>query len=514
MAAFIRWSQKSLGYELIAAVDLGSNSFRLQVGRVIDDQVYPLDGIKEPVRLASGLTTDKRLDAASRQRALQALSRFGERLRGFAPEAVRAVATNTLRVAKDALDFLPEAERALGFPIEIIAGREEARLIYLGAVHSLPAAQHKRLVVDIGGGSTEFIIGRRVEPQLMESLYMGCVSYTLRYFPDGRIDKKRLREAQTAAAKEIQGIAHDYRRHGWREAVGSSGTARAIADILELNKLNPGEVAGLTRAGLERLLAAMLKAGNINALGLAGVRGDRLPVLPGGIAIMSAVFDELDLDHMTYADGALRLGVLYDLLGRFHHHDMRDATVIQFMQRYQVDKRQAERVASTASSILEQLRGKPGAPEQEHDAHFLAWAAKLHEIGISVAHNGYHKHGAYILTFADMPGFSKKDQARLALLVFGHRGKLEKVTALPAGDANWQLLFALRLSVLLHRSRDGVPLPNHAVKTVPDGFVLDLQSGWLEDHPLTAVALDEEVQAWQRVGLALKIRQRNLAERG
>lgn len=503
-----------MGYELIAAVDLGSNSFRLQVGRVVDDQVYPLDGIKEPVRLASGLTADKRLDAASRQRALQALSRFGERLRGFAPEAVRAVATNTLRVAKDALDFLPEAESALGFPIEIIAGREEARLIYLGAVHSLPAAQHKRLVVDIGGGSTEFIIGRRVEPQLMESLYMGCVSYTLRFFPDGKVDKKRLREAQTAAAKEIQGIAHDYRRHGWREAVGSSGTARAIADILELNKLNPGEVAGLTRVGLERLLAAMLKAGNINALGLAGVRGDRLPVLPGGIAIMSAVFDELGLEHMTYADGALRLGVLYDLLGRFHHHDMRDATVVHFMRRYQVDKRQAERVAGTASSLLEQLRGKPATPEQEHDAHFLAWAARLHEIGISVAHNGYHKHGAYILTFADMPGFSKKDQARLALLVFGHRGKLEKVTALPTGDANWQLLFALRLSVLLHRSRDGVPLPRHAVKSVPEGFVLDLQAGWLDAHPLTAVALNEEVQAWQRVGLVLKIRQRQLPERG
>jgi exopolyphosphatase / guanosine-5'-triphosphate,3'-diphosphate pyrophosphatase len=499
-----------VAYELIAAVDLGSNSFRLQVGRVLDDQVYPLDAIKESVRLASGLTADKLLDQAARTRALEALSRFGERLRGFAPEAVRAVATNTLRVAKNAIDFLPEAERALGFPIEIIAGREEARLIYLGAVHSLPAAQHKRLVVDIGGGSTEFIIGRRVEPQLLESLFMGCVGYTLRYFPDGKIDRKRLREAQTAAAKEIQSIAHDYRKHGWREAVGSSGTARAIADLLEMNKLNPGGVAGLTREGLDKLQSLLVKAGNIQALGLAGLRADRMPVLPGGIAIMSAVFDELGIERMTYADGALRLGVLYDLLGRFHHHDMRHATVDQFMRRYQVDVRQAERVDRTAGAILEQLVGPAASPEMENDAHFLAWAAKLHEIGISVAHNGYHKHGAYILTFADMPGFSKKDQARLALLVFGHRGKLEKITALPPGDTNWKLLFALRLAVLLHRSRDGVPLPLFRVRPTADGFALELQPGWLDAHPLTAVALAEETAVWQRVGQVLRVKQRNL----
>lgn len=499
-----------MGYELIAAVDLGSNSFRLQVGRVLDNQIYPLDAIKEPVRLASGLTPEKVLDEASQMRALRALSRFGERLRGFEPEAVRAVATNALRVAKNALGFLPEAERVLGFPIEIIAGREEARLIYLGAVHSLPAAQHKRLVVDIGGGSTEFIIGKRLEPQLMESLFMGCVSYTQRFFPDGRIDRKRLRDAHVAAAKEIQGIAHDYRRHGWREAVGSSGTARAIADLLELNKLNPGGVAGVTHEGLQRLQTMLVKAGTVAGLGLAGLRADRMPVLPGGIAIMSAVFEELGIERMTYSDGALRLGVLYDLLGRFHHHDMRDATVDQFMRRYQVDLRQAERVERTARLILEQLSGRPGTPEQESDFQFLGWAAKLHEIGISVAHNGYHKHGAYILTFADMPGFSKKDQARLALLVFGHRGKLEKITALPGGDPNWKLVCAIRLAALFHRSRDGVPLPTIRVRALGDGFQLELQTDWLAEHPLTAAALKDEVAAWQRVNQALRVKQRNL----
>ncbi len=299
-------------YELIAAVDLGSNSFRLQVGRVLDGQVYPLDSLKESVRLASGLTAEKLLDSESQGRAIEALRRFGERLRGFQPEAVRAVATNTLRVAKNAGEFLRRAEAALGFPIEVIGGREEARLIYIGAAHSLPTAAHKRLVVDIGGGSTEFIIGKKLTPHLMESLYMGCVSYTLRFFPDGQVDKKRFREAEVAAAREIETIASDYQRCGWREAIGSSGSARAIADLLEMNALNPGGVSGITRQGLDTLRAMMIRAGSADAMDLDGLRTDRLPVLPGGIAIMSAVFSGLAIEQMNYADGALRLGVLYD----------------------------------------------------------------------------------------------------------------------------------------------------------------------------------------------------------
>lgn len=493
-------------YETVAAVDLGSNSFRLQVGRVVDDQIYPLDSLKEPVRLASGLTADKRLDEAAQARALDGLRRFGERLRGLDTGAVRAVATNTLRVAKNAAQFLPLAEEALGFPIEIIAGREEARLIYLGASHSLPTAAHKRLVVDIGGGSTEFIIGKRHDPQLMESLYMGCVSFTLRYFPDRRIDKKRLREAQVAAAKEIELIAHDYQSLGWKEAVGSSGTARAIADILEMNNLNPGGESGITRVGLERLCSLMVRAGSAEDLDLKGVRTDRLPVLPGGIAIMSAVFEELDIEKMTYADGALRLGVLYDLLGRFHHHDMRDATVAQFRRRYQVEGDQVERVEATALAALTQLCG--AAPKEE-DAQFLSWACRLHEIGISVAHNAYHKHGAYILTHADMPGFSKKDQARLAMLVLGHRGKLEKLGNQPTVDGIWHLVFCLRLAVALQRTRDDRPLPNWQVKPTERGYQLEVPAEWLRTNPWTAAALNEETIVWRQVGRELILRQRN-----
>lgn len=498
-------------FETIAAVDLGSNSFRLQVGRVLDEQVYPLDSLKEPVRLASGLQADKTLDAESRTRALEALSRFGERLRGFEPGSVRAVATNTLRVAKDANWFLPEAEAALGFPIEIIAGREEARLIYLGAAHSLPAAEHKRLVVDIGGGSTEFIIGTRFDSHLLESLYMGCVSYTLRFFGDGTVDKKRFREAEVAAAREIELIAHDYKRFGWHESIGSSGTARAIADLLEVNQLNPGNAPGITRAGLERLKGLLIKAGSAAAMPLEGLRNDRTPVLPGGLAIMCSVFSGLGIESMNYADGALRLGVLYDLVGRFHHHDMRDATVSQFQRRYQVDRAQAERVERTALALFDTLAGGDAGQEAHPDAEsgrqFLSWAARLHEVGISIAHNGYHKHGAYILTFADMPGFSKKDQARLAMLVLGHRGKLQKVATLPPQDINWILLFALRFAVLLHRSHNNHALPPLAVRQ--DGgrerFHVDLPAAWLGANPLTAGALSEEVAIWRGVGQELRV---------
>ncbi|MEI7430787.1 MAG: exopolyphosphatase [Betaproteobacteria bacterium] len=499
-----------MGYEQIAAVDLGSNSFRMQVGRVVDDQIYPLDTLKESVRLASGLTPDKLLDEPAQHRALETLGRFGERLRGFQKEAVRVVATNTLRVAKNAKVFIPLAEEALGFPIEVIGGREEARLIYIGAAHSLPPSRHKRLVVDIGGGSTEFIIGRKIDPLVLESLFMGCVSYSLRFFPDGMIDKKRFFEAEVAAAQEVQTIAQDYRRVGWTEAVASSGSARAIADILENNGLNPEGVSGITREGLVKLKALMIRAGSAAELKLSGMRAERIPVFPGGVAIMSAIFSELGIERMIYSEGALRLGVLYDLLGRFHHHDMRDATVQQFMRRYQVDNLQAARVGRTALELLGQLI-KIDLPEHESDVRFLNWAAALHEIGISIAHGGFHKHGAYIATYADMPGFSKKDQERLAILILGQRGKLEKLSSTAVTDGIWRLIFSLRLAALLHRSRDDHPLPTVAVRYTETGFQLDLPTDWLNSNPLSAVALSEEALVWQRIGFPIQIKRRSAA---
>lgn len=491
-----------MSYELVAAVDLGSNSFRLQVGRVVEDQVYPLDSLKEPVRLAAGLTAQRTLDGPSQLRALEALRRFGERLRGFDAGAVRAVATNALRVAKNAPQFLPQAEAALGFPIEIIAGREEARLIYLGVAHSLPGADSQQLVVDIGGGSTEFIIGRAVEPQELESLYMGCVGYSLRFFPRGQVDKQGMKAAELAARKELQAIVKRFREVGWEQAVGSSGTAKALADILEMNGLSE---QGITRDGLERLRALLIEAGDMGRLALAGLRPDRIPVLPGGLAIMSAVFKEFGLTRMGFSDGALRLGVLYDLLGRYHHRDQRNATVSQFMRRYQVDERQAARVAATARGLLRQLL--PRAADAENaDAQVLDWAAQLHEIGISVAHSSYHKHSAYILANADMPGFSRKDQVRLARIVLAHRGKLERVQEMTRDDPDWLLVLSLRLAAMLHRARDDAPLPGLTAKRNERGFQIGVDAAWLGASPLTAAALEEEGRQWGGLGMDLRVR--------
>jgi exopolyphosphatase / guanosine-5'-triphosphate,3'-diphosphate pyrophosphatase len=499
MVAEHRGYLKLVDYESLAAVDLGSNSFHLQIGRVVDDQIYPLDSLREPVRLGAGLTREKRLDRATQARALEALARFGERLRGFPPGAVRAVGTNALRIAKNAGEFLAEAERALGFPIEVIFGREEARLIYLGVSHALPPSPDRRLVTDIGGGSTEFIIGTGYEPQVMESLPMGCVSYTLRYFPDGRIDKGAMKKAELAASNEVQRIVGEYRKVGWRHAVASSGTARSIAAVIAAQGWAD---EGITPDGLERLRSALVKAGDIGRLDLPVLKADRLAILPGGVAIMSAILSELGLSHLDVSDGALRQGVLYDLLGRVQHHDMREATVGQFMRRYHVDSTQAARVEALALRLYREVAGRPRGGE----AQLLRWAASLHEIGLSIAQAGYHKHSAYILSNADMPGFSQADQARLARIVLAHRGKLTKLESLPMRSADWDLIFAVRIAALFYRSRVDLALPPLGCRETESGFQLLLPSPWLDAHPLTAAALESEEDDWKALGMRLDVK--------
>src|SRR3954462_10890114 len=347
-------------HDTLAAVDLGSNSFHLQIGRVVERQIYPLDAVREVVRLGAGLTADKRIDRATQARALESLAKMAERLRGFPRQAVRAVGTNALRVAKNAPQFLREARHVLGFPIEVISGREEARLIYLGVAHAMPAALgskiERRLVVDVGGGSTEFIVGAGLEPQLTESLYMGCVSYSLKYFPDGEIGKSAMKAAELAARQEISALVHQYRDAGWDEAVASSGTARSIENILRENGLAP---EGITRDGLEKLRSLLLKHEKADPDRIPGLRANRAAVLPGGLATLRAVLDELGIEAMKVSDGALRHGVLYDLLGRVEHRDMREVTVAQFMRRYHVDATQAERVRVLALVIYDAL--SPGA---------------------------------------------------------------------------------------------------------------------------------------------------------
>jgi exopolyphosphatase/guanosine-5'-triphosphate,3'-diphosphate pyrophosphatase len=487
-------------HDTLAAVDLGSNSFHLQIGRVAGRQIYPLDAVREVVRLGAGLTTERRIDRATQAAALEALAKFAERLRGFARPAVRAVGTNALRVAKNAPQFLREARAVLGFPIEVISGREEARLIYLGVAHALPAASHQRLVVDVGGGSTELIIGSGLEPQLTESLYMGCVSYSLKFFPGGRIDKARMKAAELAASQELSSIARTYRDAGWTEAVGSSGTARSMENILRENDF---AAEGLTREGLDRLKTLLLKHEKADAERIAGLRPNRAPVLPGGVAIMSAAFDALGIESMKVSDGALRHGVLYDLLGRVEHRDMREATVAQFARRYHIDAAQAERVKGLALVIYDALT--PGA-EREDDAErlLLEWAARVAEIGLSIAHAQYHKHSAYVLSNADMPGFSRMEQARLARIVLAHRGKLGKVQEGLEG-ADWKLVFALRLASLILRSRTDARLPFLRVAADSGGFAIDLPQSWLDENALSAAALDSEADYWKAVGMKLQL---------
>lgn len=463
--------------------------------------MYMLDGLREPVRLAAGLTADRFLDAEAQQRALAALGRFAERLRDLPREAVRAVGTNSLRVAKNAADFIPQAEHTLGFPIEVIAGHEEARLIYLGVAHGLPQSKDNRLVMDIGGGSTEFIIGNGLTPLKLESLYMGCVSYSLRFFPDGKITKQNLKQAELAARNELQTIVADYKGQ-WQQALGSSGTARAIAEILELNGYSEN---GITREGLDKLRAHLLNVGDVQKLDLQGLRPDRLPVLAGGFAIMYAAFCELDITCMTPALGALREGVLYDLWGRFHDNDMRDVTVRQFMQRYRVDAKQAGRVAKLANAFARQFLGDEAG---EDALHMLNWAANLHEIGISVAHSGYHKHTAYILANADMPGFSKKEQARLSLLALAQRGGLDKLQGqlkIAEAPADCALAMSLRLAVLFYRNRSDSALPVLHGRFSGAKFHLSIDADWLTRNPLTETALQEEVKQWKTLGISLQI---------
>ena len=461
-----------------------------------------LDGLRESVRLAAGLTENKFLDKDSQQRALACLQRFGERLRGLPREAVRAVGTNSLRVAKNAPEFLPKAEAALGFPIEVIAGREEARLIYLGVAHGLPQSTGRRLVMDIGGGSTEFIIGNGLEPIRLESLYMGCVSYSLRYFADGKLTKNNLKQAELAARNELQTIAKDYRQTGWSVALGSSGSARVLCDILEQNGFSE---AGITRDGLERLRAELIRVGDMRRLEVQGLRTERIPVLPGGFAIMCAALGELGIEQMMPAPGALREGVLYDLFGRFHNHDMRDVTAQQFMRRYHVDKHQAERVAQLSEALAQQF-----LEDQSNEValRLLKWAAHLHEIGISVAHSGFHKHTAYILKNADMPGFSKKEQDRLSFLTLAQRGNMDKLrgqlfASLTAEDIS--LVMALRLATVFYRNRSDVQLPVMQGRFSGTKFHLSLKSGWLAQNPLTDAALQEEIKQWREWGVSLQL---------
>lgn len=481
------------GSQFYAAVDLGSNSFHMVVAKYADGRVQIVDRIKEMVRLADGLNEQRRLDEATIERTIACLERFGQRLKEFPASHIRAVGTNTLRQAKNSAEFMARARRALGHRIEVIAGREEARLIYLGVAHTVYKAGEQRLVVDIGGGSTELVIGQDFQPRLTESLYMGCVSMTRQFFADGRINAKRLRKAILFARQEMEAIESLYRRQGWDSAIGASGTILCINKVLGLQKWSQD---GITPAGLESLHEALVTAGSIDDLQIDGLSANRRPVFIGGVAVLSGIFESLGLMHMAVSDGALREGLLHELIGRDQDRDIREQTVSDLQQRYGVDADHARRIEQTALYCLDKLNLHAQTAADPLEQQLLSWAARLHEVGLAIAHSQYQKHGAYLVYNSDLPGFSRQEQYALATLIHNHRRKisLDDLKSMGDNDSQWlpRLCVLLRLAVMLNRSRSSAELP--PFELYADGQTLEIcfPDGWLETHPLTGADLETE----------------------
>ena len=480
----------------LAAIDLGSNSFRLEIGHLPLGRYRRLGSLRDMVRLGAGLDATGRLEADAESRALACLERFGARLRGLAAGQVRAVATQTLREMRDRDAFLQRAQAALGHPIEVISGREEARLIYAGVAHLQPS-ERPRLVIDIGGRSTEMILGRGPQALVAESFQVGCVSLSMRFFPQGRITADGLRAAQVAAGAEFEEGLQAFAPGRWEAALGSSGTAGAASEVLAAAGVSDGRI---TAAGLRWCLQRCLDAGHVDRLDFAGLKPERRAVLPGGLAILYTLLVQFGIAELWPARGALRQGVIIDLHARraalraSTPHDLRDRSVQALQRRFAVDTRQAARVRTLALALLE--AAQPGAPLTARRE--LAWACELHEIGLMVSHHDHHRHSAYLLAHADAPGFSEDEQRRIGQLVLGQRGRLRKVqAALATPQFAWSLL-CLRLAVLVAHARGAAPAAGLRLQARGLNARLEWDGEGAEAHPRTAFLLREEAQAWAR----------------
>ncbi|MFN3579761.1 MAG: exopolyphosphatase [Pseudomonas sp.] len=493
-------------FPLVAAIDLGSNSFHMVLAKVDHGEIRILERLGEKVQLAAGLNDQGELSEEAMQRGLECLRRFAQLTNGLPEGAVRIVGTNALREARNRAQFMRQVRQIIGHRVDVISGREEARLIYLGVAHTQADDAGKRLVVDIGGGSTEFIIGERFESLLRESMQMGCVSYTRKYFSDGKVTVSRYAQAYTAARLELMHIEQAVQRQGWQEAVGASGTIRTILQCIQSSARGQEE---LTPDGLSWLKRKLFKAGQVDKLELPGLKADRRPILPAGLAILEAIFDALGVQAMSHSEGALREGVLYDLLGRHQHEDVRERTLSALMERCHVDLEQAARVEAKAMSLFGKV-AEAWQLGEDKQQNMLCWAARVHEVGLDIAHNQYHKHGAYLIEHADLPGFSRQEQQALALLVRGHRRNLPGNDRLAEfGDEAPQLLrlcMLLRLAILYHHIRGNQDMPELRVDAGEDYLSVHFPAGWLEDNPLTMADFDQEAQFWAKVGYTLTAR--------
>ena len=491
----------------LAAIDIGSNSFRLEVGQVDGTRYRRHLYLKETVRLGAGLDAEGLLTEDATARGLKCLAAFRQALARSQPVQLRAVATQTLREARNRDDFLVRAEAALGQPIEVISGREEARLIYTGVAFLQPS-NLSRLVIDIGGRSTEMILGAGRVPHAAESFQVGCVSLSMRYFEDGRITGAGFRAAQVAAGAEFEEALRPFSRRHWREALGSSGTAGAVSEILKASGRTDGRI---TPAALRWLIERCIEAGRIDALDLPGLKPERRAVIPGGLAILYTLVSQFGIDALAPAKGALRQGVIVELderLSAAHRaqgRDLREGTVAELQRRFGVDVEQARRVAETALRFLAQA----APPMDEDEARELRWAAQLHELGLMVSHHDHHRHSAYLLSHADAPGFSQSQQRRLAELVLGQRGGLRKVEAALSREATAWKVLCLRLAVIAQHARGGLDLAGVALSRSGPEARLTLPPGWADAHPRTAFLLREEAALWDRAApLTLSIADR------
>jgi exopolyphosphatase/guanosine-5'-triphosphate,3'-diphosphate pyrophosphatase len=492
--------------ETLAAVDLGSNSFHMVVARVVDGAPRVVDRLRERIALAAGIDKHGDLTDDAQERALACLQRFGQRLRTMGPADVRAVGTNALRKARNSKGFLKRAASALGHPIEVISGHEEARLIYQGVAHDLPDDPGRRLVIDIGGGSTECIVGERYESLHVDSLYMGSVTWTLEFFPKGEIRKQAFGKAEMAARLEVEPIERRYRALAWKHAVGSSGTILAVEELLRTNGWSKG---GVTRKGLERLRSAVLDFRSIKDLRIPGLKEERAAVLPGGLAILSALFDGFGIHRLDVSQGALREGLLYDLLGRIRREDVRERSIAALVQRYHADEEYVGCVERTGLALLEQVQ-RAWDLGDEDARRLLVWAARLHEIGTTLSYTGHHKHGAYLVANSDLKGFSKQDQQQLAALIRNHRRRIDKdvLKDLPGSvaDRTLRLTLLLRLSVRLNRARAPRAASAPRLHAKERALALAFPDKWLDARPMTRADLDEEAAYFDEAGYKLAFR--------
>lgn len=493
----------------LAAVDLGSNSFRLEIGRVDHGEFRRTEYLKETVRQGGGLDENRNLTPDAMQSGWDCLARFGERLAGFKPGEVRAVATQTLREARNRDEFLKTANEALGFPIDVISGREEARLIYQGVSHMLERTQERRLVVDIGGRSTELILGQGMTPTVMESFRVGSIAWSKRYFADGQFTRKAFEIAEIAAKAVLDEAFDAYHPDNWDVAYGSAGTVGAIGDVLVAAGWPEGVV---TQDGLDWLLEKLVAGQSVDRLRMLGMREDRKAIIGGGVSVMRAVFSLLGIQSMQHAAGGLRHGLICDLLGTTNTvDDLRINSVRRLATKFSIDTAHGERVGSVATQLFAQLAADESSLGQSPSDRYLRklnWAAQLHEIGSHISHSDYHKHGAYILDNADAMGFSLSEMHRLSLLVLGHRGKLRKLEAALSEDGLAPQLMSLRLAVILCHARrdpdlDGMTLEHSAEG--PYFARLSARAGWAAAYPQSAYLLREEALAWQKTAWPLEI---------